>query len=181
MPSVARLLSRLDDYSPGDKVRLMLLREGKRVIVEVPRRPAVADAAVAVFDSKYFYRTWRPTTAIFMGDADGNRTTTASSFTPLIATPCFPSYPSAHGSLSSAAVEVLENTYGRFGHTVVVQDAAVPGIAIEYTDLRHILDDISDARVYGGIHFRFDQVAGGRLGDAIGNFVFNYRLTRRWR
>jgi hypothetical protein len=33
---------------------------------------------------------------------------------------------------------------------------AVPGVTLNYTRFSQITDDISDARIYGGIHFRFD-------------------------
>ncbi|MGD9627801.1 MAG: hypothetical protein AB7V18_00990 [Pyrinomonadaceae bacterium] len=49
---------------------------------------------------------------------------------------------------------------------------------LNYTDLREMLDDISDARVYGGIHFRYDQDAGDRQGHAIGQFVYNHLLRK---
>jgi hypothetical protein len=139
---------------------------------------AVTDAAVAVFDSKYFYKTWRPITAIPRGDEDGNMRTEASAFTPLIGTPCFPGYPSAHGSLSGAALQVLERTYGRFGHSITVEHPSVPGVSLSYSDLRDMINDISDARVYGGIHFRYDQVAGERQGHAVAQYVYNHMLRR---
>ena len=75
---------------------------------------ALGDAGVAVFDTKYHYAFWRPETAIHFADIDGNpRTDADPSFVPFITTPCFPSYPSAHGTLSNAAREVLERLYGR--------------------------------------------------------------------
>jgi hypothetical protein len=49
---------------------------------------------------------------------------------------------------------------------------------LQYTTFKQITDDISDARVYGGIHFRTDQVAGERLGDAIGRAVYKNNLRR---
>jgi hypothetical protein len=142
---------------------------------------AIADAAIAVFDSKYFYRTWRPATAIPRADEDRNTRTEAGPFTPFIRTPCFPSYPSAHGTLSGAARTVLVKTYGRFGHSVTVTHPSLPGLALSYTDLKEITDDIADARVYGGIHFRFDQDAGERQGRAVGKYIYNNRLKKAGR
>jgi hypothetical protein len=139
---------------------------------------AISDAAISVFDSKYFYHTWRPVTAISRGDEDGNKWTSPGAFTPLITTPCFPGYPSAHGTLSGSARTVLERTYGRFGHLITLSHPAVPGIELSYSDLRVITDDISDARVYGGIHFRFDQVAGNRQGHDIGQYIYNNLLRK---
>ncbi len=140
---------------------------------------AVTDGAVANFDTKYYYRTWRPITAIPRGDEDWNRRTIAGPFTPLIATPCFPGYPSAHGTLSNAARQILEREYGRFGHSITVQHPTLPGVVLNYSDLRDITDDISDARVYGGIHFRYDQVAGERQGEAVAQFIYNHTLRKR--
>ena len=139
---------------------------------------AINDAAVSVFETKYFYRTWRPITAIPRGDEDGNKWTTAGPFTPLVGTPCFPSYPSAHGSLSGSALRLLEREYGRFGHSISIQHASVPGVVLEYSDLRDILSDISDARVYGGIHFRFDQTAGEKQGHDVAQYVYNHTLRK---
>ena len=144
---------------------------------------AIADASISVFDSKYYYKTWRPVTAIPRGDEDGNRRTTAGAFTPLIGTPCFPSYPSAHGANTNSALTVLERAYGRFGHTVTVSHPlgvrpdGTP-IVLTYTDLDAIIADVSDARVYGGIHFRFDQDAGERMGHAVGQYVYNNSLQK---
>jgi hypothetical protein len=52
----------------------------------------------------------------------------------------------------------------------------VPGVTLDYTTFDQITDDIDDARVYGGIHFRFDQDAGGRLGRDIATFVYKHNL-----
>jgi hypothetical protein len=139
---------------------------------------AMNDGFISVFDSKYFYKTWRPVTAIPRADEDGNLQTTATAFTPLINTPCFPGYPSAHGTGSGAARTILERTYGRFGHLITVSHPLAPGIVLYYTDLRAITDDIADARVFGGIHFRFDQEAGEKQGEQVGKYVFNHALGK---
>ena len=54
----------------------------------------------------------------------------------------------------------------------------MPDIVLQYTTFKQITGDISDARVYGGIHFRTDQVAGERLGQAIGKAVYKNNLRR---
>jgi hypothetical protein len=136
---------------------------------------SLSDAHITVFESKYFYRTWRPVTAIPRGDEDGNSRTVPSSFTPYILTPCFPGYPSAHGAGGGAALEVLERAYGR-RHSVTSSHPNAPGIVIYYDDLRDILDNISDARVFGGIHFRYDQDAGERMGRDVGRYNNHNRL-----
>jgi hypothetical protein len=99
-------------------------------------------------------------------------------FVPYILTPCFPSYPSNHGSASNSAAEILKRVYGAGGHAITMANPAVPGLTFHYTRFNQITDDISDARVYGGIHFRFDQEAGADLGRDIGTYVYNHNLRR---
>jgi hypothetical protein len=140
---------------------------------------AMNDSLVASFLNKYHYNFWRPETAIRAGDTDGNpKTDPNPSFVPFITTPCFPSYPSNHGSASNSAAEILRRIYGEGGHFITLSNPAVPDIVLQYTTFKQITDDISDARVYGGIHFRTDQVAGERLGKAIGKAVYKHNLRR---
>jgi hypothetical protein len=138
---------------------------------------AISDGLVTVMESKYFYVRWRPVTAIRAGDTDGNPNTEPNlAFTPLITTPPFPSYPSAHASASYGAREVIERLFGCQPYPITLSSPGIPTIVLHYTKLGEITDDIDDARVYGGIHFRYDQEAGGRQGQRIGSFVFSHKL-----
>ena len=138
---------------------------------------SLSDVHITVFESKYRYRTWRPETAIHRADDDGNAPTDASaSYQPYVVAPCFPSYPSAHGAGGGAARAVLERAYGRKHHNITNADDDAPGIVLRYSDLRAIVDDVSDARVYGGIHFRFDQDAGERMGLEVGDYNDDHEL-----
>lgn len=138
---------------------------------------AMNDSIVASFLNKYHYNFWRPETAIHGGDADGNPQTVGDpSWAPFIVTPCFPSYPSNHGSAGNAAAEVARRIYGEAGHSITLTNPAVPAIALQYTSFKQITDDISDARVFGGIHFRSDQEAGSDLGRAVGTVVYKNNL-----
>ena len=139
---------------------------------------AMHDAAVATFDTKYHYNFWRPETAIHMGETDGNQATDADpTFTPFVTTPCFPGYPSAHATLSNAAREVLERLYSSRRRFLVLASPAVPGITLKYNKLKEITADIDDARVYGGIHFRFEQEAGADLGRRIGEYLSKQSIS----
>src|SRR5579864_179455 len=141
---------------------------------------AMNDSLVASFFNKYHYNFWRPETAIHAGDTDGNPKTNADpNFVPFVTTPCFPSYPSNHGSAANAAAEVLRRIYGEGGHSITLSNPAVPNIVLRYTMFKQMTDDISDARVYGGIHFRTDQDAGARLGRAIGKAVYKNNLRAK--
>ena len=140
---------------------------------------AISDAQASVFETKYHYRLWRPETAIRDGDADGNPLTRGNSdFKPFVVTPCFPSYASAHGASSGAAREVLERVFGPRHHFITLRNPAVADVVLQYGAFRQITSDIDDARVYGGIHFRFDQEAGARLGRQVGAYVFRNTLRR---
>jgi hypothetical protein len=141
---------------------------------------AISDAQATVFETKYHYRFWRPETAIRAGDSDGNRLTRGNpSFMPFVLTPCFPSYGSAHGSSGGAAREVLERLFGPRHHFITLSNPAVAGVVLQYGSFRQITHDVDDARVYGGIHFRFDQEAGARMGREIGEYVYRHALRRR--
>jgi hypothetical protein len=138
---------------------------------------AISDSLVASYYNKYHYNFWRPETAIRGGNTDGNRKTEADpTFLPFIVAPCHPSYPSNHGSASNGGAEVLRRLYGQAGHAITISNPAFPTTVLHYTSFKQITADISDARVYGGIHFRTDQDAGAVLGRAIGTAVYKNNL-----
>jgi cysteine-rich repeat protein len=136
---------------------------------------AINDALIASFASKYTYLTWRPETAIRQGDFDGNdRTVGDPLFATYVPTPCFPSYPSDHASGSNGGAEALRRAYGEGGHVITMSNPLVPsiaGITLHYGTFNEITNDIDDARVYGGIHYRYDQEAGNRLGRAVATYI----------
>jgi len=140
---------------------------------------ATNDSLVASFATKYHYLYWRPVTAIRAGDTDDNsKTEPDAGFTPLIVTPCFPSYPSNHASGSNGALEVVRRFYGSAGFNLTLS-ATIPvlgKVELPYTSLQQISHDIDDARVYGGIHFRFDQDAGVKLGRTVATYVVQHNL-----
>jgi PAP2 superfamily len=138
---------------------------------------AISDALVTVMETKYYYAFWRPYTAIRDAQADGNpKTVPNADFLPFIPTPCFPSYPSAHATASYAARRVVQDVWGAAGHSIdLIAPPASNLPPLLYTSLKEITDDIDDARVYGGIHFRFDQESGARQGWRIGEYILkNY-------
>ena len=137
---------------------------------------AICDSSISCFETKYYYNLWRPVTAIRAGALDGNpKTDPDANWLSLIAAPAFPSYPSAHGTLSGGARAVLERAFGKDGHAITLTNPALPGIVLNYTAWGQITDDIADARVYGGIHFRYDQEAGAHQGRQVGRYILrNY-------
>jgi hypothetical protein len=138
---------------------------------------AIFDAMVACFDSKYFYDYWRPVTAIRLGHTDSNRDTDAdANWAPFVFTPPFPSYPSGHASFGGAARRVLERMYGADRHEITLASPLVPDVVLHYTSWKQITDDIDDARIYGGVHYRFDQEEAARQGRQIGKHILRHLL-----
>jgi len=137
---------------------------------------AMADASIVCWDNKYTYNFWRPMTAIRGGDLDGNaRTDRDSAWTPLITTPGHPSYPSGHATVSGAARRILEHAFGKDGHDILLTTPSLT-VVLSYAAFDEITADIDDARIYGGIHFRFDQEAGARQGRHVGSYILEKYL-----
>jgi hypothetical protein len=145
---------------------------------------AISDALVASFMNKYHYNRWRPETGIHNGETDSNGKTDGDSlFATLIPTPCFPSYPSNHASGTNGGLEALRRLFGAAGHDISITGSVpAPGslpaavVTRHYTQLKAIADDVDDARVYGGIHWRYDQAAGNVLGRAVATEVVKNNL-----
>ena len=138
---------------------------------------AIWDGAVACFETKYHFNFWRPVTAIRAANADGNgKTDPDLQWTPLVFTPPFPAYPSGHASFGGAARAVLERMFGEGGHRITLRNPAVPEIVLQYRTFKQITDDINEARVAGGVHFRFDQEAGSRQGRRVGEYILRHCL-----
>jgi hypothetical protein len=164
--SVARQLAKASGTSMSQNAQVLALLN-----------MAISDGLTSSMETKYHYVAWRPETAIRAGESDGNaRTTGDTGFAPFITAPCFPSYPSAHASASYAARSILSRVWGNGGHSLELSHPALPGKTFSYANLIEITDDIDDARVYGGIHFRFDQEAGATQGRKVGQYVFAHSL-----
>jgi hypothetical protein len=132
---------------------------------------AIADAAIACWEAKYHYVFWRPVTAIPLADTDGNSATEADpSWAPLITTPNFPEYPSGHSTTSGAAAAVLAKAFGETISFSVSSDVML-GVVRSFSSFSAALDEIQDARVFGGIHFRSACVDGQAAGKEVGDFI----------
>lgn len=139
---------------------------------------AMSDAMIGCWDAKYTYVSWRPITAITLADTDGNPDTAPDpAWTPLLVTPPFPEYPSAHSCASGAAARVLSHYFGENTSITVTSDA-LPGQTRSFPSFAAALDEVADARVFGGIHFRTACKAGQALGDSVGEYLVKHALRR---
>ena len=132
---------------------------------------AVTDTIIALFDAKNFYNSWRPVTAIVNADVDGNPDTTADpTWLPLLVTPYFQEYPSAHVGTSSAAASVLASFFGEDAN-LTFTSVGLPGVTRTFTNFDAAVAQISDARVFAGFHFRFScddaSIMGAEVAEAV--------------
>jgi hypothetical protein len=137
---------------------------------------ALADAAIACWDAKFTYNFWRPITAIRNANLDGNSATMKdASWTPLLVTPPFPSYMSGHSTFSGAAAQVLTDLFGKNVHFTSSSDA-LPGVQRSFTSFVQAAQEAGQSRIYGGIHFQFDNQDGLATGTSVGDWVFHHVL-----
>lgn len=140
---------------------------------------AMADAAILCWECKYRFAFWRPVTAIREADHDGNPDTHPDpSWRPLLNTPPFPSYTSGHSSFSGAAAAVLADVFGDATHFEIASDG-LPGVRRSFDSFWAAAEEAGQSRVYGGIHYQFDNTEGLAMGRALGRFVCKgYMLPR---
>ena len=136
----------------------------------------VSDAGIACFSSKYHYLHWRPYTAIRNADLDGNPATTADpTWTPLIATPNHPEYPSAHGCSTSTVTQVVAKVLGTTHIDITIMGATDGGTALttsqHFDTAQQLQDQLLDARVWAGLHWRNSEVAGENLGNTLADWI----------
>jgi len=139
---------------------------------------ATADAYIAVFDAKYAYNFWRPITAIRNGDIDGNDATTRDpDWEPLIDTPPHPEYPCAHCITSSAVATILDAEVGSGAIAkVTMTSPTAPGFIRNWNTTREYVEEVSVARIYGGVHYRTSAVVGREMGRKIAELALRERM-----
>ncbi len=134
---------------------------------------ARADALIAVFDAKYQYEFWRPVTAIRNGDLDGNAATERdAAWQSIAAAPMHPEYPCAHCISSASLAGVVQTVFGTAEMPEVsIESPTLPGVVHRWTDVRAYTDEVSQARILAGFHYRFSTKVGQDMGYKIGEYV----------
>jgi hypothetical protein len=145
----------------------------------------MSDANIACWDIKYTYNYVRPVTAIRNAANDGNPDTEADpAWTPLLTTPAHPSYSSGHSSISAAAATVLGDFFGDDSIAFTdTNELAAGGATVtrSFDGFWEAAEEAADSRLYGGIHWSFDNEVGLETGRDIGGFVANHLLQPRGR
>jgi hypothetical protein len=134
---------------------------------------AMDDALISVFDAKYHHGFWRPVTAIRNGDTDGNDATTRdASWVSLIDAPLHPEYPSAHSILASSVATVIKAEVGQVAMpTLSTSSPTAKNATRKWRSADEFVQEVSNARLWGGIHFRSALRAGEAMGQRVGELA----------
>jgi hypothetical protein len=143
----------------------------------------MADALITAWDTKYEYSFVRPVTAIRNADNDGNPDTVADpAWSPLLTTPGHPSYMAAHSAVSATAATVLAEFFGNDAIAFSSSAEVSVGGAVltrSFNSFSQAAQEAGASRIYGGIHWSFDNEAGLEAGHSIGEFISDNLLGPR--
>ena len=133
-----------------------------------------ADAIISVWHAKYVHGYWRPITAINLADTDGNPATDPDrTWVPMIPTPPYPEYPSGYTAFASAESRSLANLFHTRHLQLTLISTAVGGVR-HYDSGRALRQDVVDARVWLGIHFRFGDTAARDMGVRLADWTLDH-------
>jgi hypothetical protein len=136
---------------------------------------AVMNALIATWDSKFHYMFWRPVTAIRAGDTDGNPYTEADpDWTPFIVTPTHPEYIAAHSTVGASTTGFYAVWYGTDHFPLDFKGTG--GAVRHYESVGEIHAEESNARVWGGMHWRHSTEVGTRIGTRVGHYTATHLL-----
>jgi hypothetical protein len=165
------------------QARGLSLVETARLFVLV--NVSVHDGLQTAQASKFVYGLWRPVTAIRQADTDLNAATDPDpSWLPLLTTPPYPSYGGNMATIGASAARALQLAFGTNDIPVTAtwrQSGGLPDVSHDFPGFWQAADEQSESRIYGGIHYRFDQVSGQQIGRSAAEFVFANFMTPRSR
>jgi hypothetical protein len=141
---------------------------------------SVADAEISVWHAKYIYGFWRPITAINLADTDGNPDTAPDPrWVPLFSTPNYPEYPSGYNAFNSTVVHGLQDLFqARHLHLTLISTTA-PGAVRHYDSGRALLQDVVNARVWNGFHFRSADIVSRDLARQLAAWTLDHYFQPR--
>ena len=139
---------------------------------------AAADASITCWDAKYLYNFWRPQLAIRNGNSDGNDATAQDdNWLPLFPTAPHPEYISGHSTNSSAMAFTLGLLFGdEPGITIMALSPTNAGFVRQWASFSEGVDEVIEARIYSGLHYRSADEVGARVGRQVARFVYTHAL-----
>jgi hypothetical protein len=131
------------------------------------------DAFISVLDAKYHYNFWRPITAIRNGDIDNNPATEReATWQPIAPTPMHPEYPCAHCILSGTVAGIVRTSLGTTDvPEIATTSPTAPGVTHRWTSVTAFAEEVANARIWAGFHYRFSTRVGTEMGQQIGEYV----------
>ena len=136
---------------------------------------AITNALITTWDSKFHYMFWRPVTAIRAGDTDGNPFTEADQeWTPFIVTPSHPEYIAAHSAVGASTTGFYAVWFGTDNFPLDFKGTG--GAIRHYESVDEIHAEESNARVWGGMHWRHSTEVGTRIGTRVGHYTATHLL-----
>jgi hypothetical protein len=136
---------------------------------------SIADTIISVWHAKYIDGTWRPITAINLADTDGNPATDPDpSWAPLFPTPAYPEYPSGYNGFVAAASRGLEDVFHSRHLQLTLTSTAAPNLPRQYDSGRVLRQDVVNARMWLGIHFRFGDIASRDMGVRLADWTLDH-------
>jgi hypothetical protein len=138
---------------------------------------SLADASIAIFWTKHHYGLWRPIHAIRLADTDRNDATAKDpDWSSVIPSPPYPDYVSGYNGVMGAFAGSLGRLFGEDDLDLELTSTAAPGVVKKYDDVDDVCQDVIDARVYLGIHFRFADTAAAKMGQRIAEYGYDHFL-----
>ena len=139
---------------------------------------AEADAGISCWETKYYYNTWRPETALRELDPKLNpQVELRPEFIPNMASPPFPSYTSGHSTFSAAGARMIALFIGTDDIDFTVASDGLPGAVHTFKKLSDAQREVGMSRVWGGIHTMSDNLEAQKVGVKVADWVFSHALT----
>jgi hypothetical protein len=142
---------------------------------------SLADASISIWYTKHHYGVWRPITAIQLADTDGNPATTADpAWTSLIPSPPYPDYVSGYNGVMGAYTQALQDALGTRHLALTLTSTVFPAPDPRHTRVydtgREVRQQVIDARIWLGIHFRFADTAAARMGQQVASYTVDHNF-----
>ena len=130
---------------------------------------SLSDAGVLCWVIKFTFEFWRPITAIRHAEPN---------WTPLLTTPPFPAYTSGHSTFSGAGASLLIRSFSTDKLRFSTTSDDLPGVTRKFESIWSAAEEAGMSRIYGGIHWQFDNTEGLKVGRTLGEYVYKNTLQR---